>query len=43
MRMLKKLGESFGLMNERQFSIEEIGAAHALVESGALGRVVVEL
>jgi NADPH2:quinone reductase len=31
------------LVNERRFTAEEIAAAHALVESGALGKVVVEL
>jgi NADPH:quinone reductase len=30
------------LLNEQRFSIQDIGAAHALVESGALGKVVVE-
>jgi NADPH:quinone reductase len=40
---LAEAGKLRPLMSERQFSIEEIGAAHALVESGALGKVVVEL
>lgn len=31
------------LLNEQHFSIKDIAAAHALVESGALGKVVVEL
>jgi NADPH:quinone reductase-like Zn-dependent oxidoreductase len=31
------------VVNERRFCAEEIAAAHALVESGALGKVVVEL
>jgi NADPH:quinone reductase len=31
------------LMNERRFSGADLDAAHALVESGALGKVVVEL
>lgn len=31
------------LLNEQHFSIRDIGAAHALVESGATGKVVVEL
>jgi hypothetical protein len=31
------------MMYERDFSIEEIGVAHEVVESGALGKVVVEL
>jgi NADPH2:quinone reductase len=40
---LAEAGKLRPLINERQFSIEEIGAAHALVESGVLGKVVVEL
>ena len=31
------------ILNERHFSVAEIAAAHALVESGSLGKVVVEL
>ena len=31
------------LVNERRFTAEDIAAAHALVESGALGKVVVDL
>jgi NADPH:quinone reductase len=40
---LVEAGRLRPLLNERQFSIEEISAAHALVESGAMGKVVVEL
>ena len=31
------------ILNERHFSVADIAAAHALVESGSLGKVVVEL
>ncbi|WP_158943535.1 zinc-dependent alcohol dehydrogenase family protein [Granulicella sp. S190] len=31
------------LMNRERFGVAEIGAAHALVESGALGKVVIDL
>jgi len=31
------------LVNQRHFTSTDIDAAHALVESGALGKVVVEL
>jgi hypothetical protein len=31
------------MMNAQRFCAAEIGAAHALVEPGALGKVVVEL
>ncbi len=40
---LIEAGKLRPLLNERQFSIAEIDAAHALVESGALGKVVIEL
>jgi NADPH:quinone reductase len=40
---LAEAGKLRPLLNEQHFSIEDIGAAHALVESGALGKVVVEL
>jgi NADPH:quinone reductase len=40
---LAESGKLRPLLNERRFSIKDIGAAHALVESGALGKVVVEL
>jgi NADPH:quinone reductase len=39
---LAEAGKLRPLMNERRFSVHEIGAAHALVEAGALGKVVVE-
>jgi NADPH:quinone reductase-like Zn-dependent oxidoreductase len=40
---LAEAGKLRPLLNEQGFSIRDIGAAHALVESGALGKVVVEL
>jgi NADPH:quinone reductase len=40
---LVEAGKLRPLLSERRFSIEEVGAAHALVESGATGKVVVEL
>lgn len=40
---LAEAGKLKPLVNERRFSAEEIGAAHALVEAGALGKVVVEI
>jgi NADPH:quinone reductase len=40
---LAEAGKLRPLLNEQRFSIDQIGAAHALVESGALGKVVVEL
>ena len=40
---LAEAGKLRPLLNERRFSIADIDAAHALVESGALGKVVVEL
>ena len=40
---LAEAGKLRPLLNEQHFSIEDIGVAHALVESGALGKVVVEL
>jgi NADPH2:quinone reductase len=40
---LAQAGKLRPLLNERHFSGEEIAAAHALVETGALGKVVVEL
>ena len=30
-------------LNDRRFSVGEIGGTHALVESGATGKVVIEL
>ena len=39
---LADAGKLRPLMNKRRFAAAEIGAAHALVESGALGKVVVE-
>ncbi len=40
---LAEAGKLQPLLNEQHFSIQEIGAAHALVKSGAAGKVVVEL
>jgi NADPH:quinone reductase len=40
---LAEAGRLRPLLNERRFSMKDIGAAHALVETGALGKVVVEL
>jgi NADPH:quinone reductase-like Zn-dependent oxidoreductase len=40
---LAEAGKLKPLLNERRFSTQDIDAAHALVESGALGKVVVEL
>jgi NADPH:quinone reductase len=40
---LVEAGKLRPLLNQRHFSIDEIGAAHALVEAGAVGKVVVEL
>lgn len=40
---LAEAGKLKPLLNERRFSTQDIGAAHALVESGVLGKVVVEL
>lgn len=40
---LAEAGQLSPLLNEHHFSIEEIGPAHRLVESGALGKVIVEL
>jgi NADPH:quinone reductase-like Zn-dependent oxidoreductase len=40
---LAEAGKLRPLLNERRFSTADIAAAHALVESGALGKVVVEL
>ncbi len=40
---LAEAGKLKPLLNERCFSINETDAAHALVESGAVGKVVVEL
>jgi NADPH:quinone reductase len=40
---LAEAGKLRPLLNEQRFSVKEIGAAHALVESGTLGKVVVEL
>jgi len=40
---LAEAGKLIPLLNEHSFSIHEIGAAHALMESGAPGKIVVEL
>ena len=40
---LAEAGKLKPLLNERRFSAGEIGEAHALVEAGALGKVVVEI
>jgi NADPH2:quinone reductase len=40
---LAEAGKLRPLLNEQRFSMKNIGAAHALVESGTLGKVVVEL
>lgn len=40
---LVEAGKLRPLLNQRHFSIDKIGAAHALVEAGARGKVVVEL
>jgi NADPH2:quinone reductase len=40
---LAEAGKLRPLLNERRFSIKDIGAAHSLVETVALGKVVVEL
>lgn len=40
--MLADAGKLRPLLNDRRFTTSEIAAAHALVESGALGKVVVE-
>lgn len=39
---LCEAGKLQPLLNERHFSIQDIAAAHALVESGATGKIVVE-
>ena len=39
---LVESGKLKPLLNEQRFSLEDINAAHALVESGALGKVVIE-
>jgi NADPH:quinone reductase-like Zn-dependent oxidoreductase len=39
---LAEAGKLRPLLNEQRFSIKDVDAAHALVESGALGKVVVE-
>lgn len=41
--ILAERGKLEPLLNERLFSTSEIGAAHALVERGALGKVVVDI
>jgi len=41
--LLAEEGKLKPLLNERRFSIEDIAAAHAVVESGSTGKVVVEL
>jgi NADPH:quinone reductase-like Zn-dependent oxidoreductase len=40
---LAEAGELRPMLNGRRFSVADIDAAHALVESGSLGKVVVEL
>ena len=40
---LAEAGKLKPFLSERLFSTSEIGAAHALVESGSLGKVVVEI
>jgi NADPH:quinone reductase-like Zn-dependent oxidoreductase len=40
---LAEAGKLRPLLSKQRFSIHDIGAAHALVESGSLGKVVVEL
>jgi len=40
---LVEAGKLKPLLNEQHFSFKDIASAHALVESGALGKVVVEL
>jgi NADPH2:quinone reductase len=40
---LAEAGRLRPLLNERRFSMKDVSAAHALVETGALGKVVVEL
>ena len=40
---LAEAGKLRPLVNERRFTTAEIGAAHALVETGSLGKVVVEI
>jgi NADPH:quinone reductase-like Zn-dependent oxidoreductase len=40
---LAEAGKLRPLLNEQHFSINDIGAAHALIQSGASGKVVVEL
>jgi NADPH:quinone reductase-like Zn-dependent oxidoreductase len=40
---LVEAGKLKPLLNDQIISIEDIGTAHTLVESGALGKVVVEL
>jgi NADPH:quinone reductase len=39
---LAEAGKLRPLLSEQRFSVKDIGAAHAIVESGALGKVVVE-
>lgn len=40
--LLVEAGKLRPLLNKDRFSVSNIGAAHALVESGALGKVVIE-
>jgi NADPH:quinone reductase-like Zn-dependent oxidoreductase len=40
---LAEAGKLRPLVNERRFTTAEIGAAHELVETGSLGKVVVEI
>lgn len=40
---LAEAGKLRPILNERHFSVVDIAAAHALVESGSLGKVVVEI
>ncbi len=41
--VLADAGKLRPLLNEQRFSIKDIAAAHALLDSGALGKIVVEL
>jgi NADPH:quinone reductase len=43
LRPLADGGKLRPLLNKQRFSSESIDAAHALVKSGALGKVVVDL
>jgi NADPH:quinone reductase len=41
--VLAEAGKLQPLLNQQRFSFRDVAAAHALVESGALGKVVIEL